>query len=224
MDLEEGKYKVEIDGDWDINDLYIFSKNYEQVYYALFSLYTHNEETERRIRGAYAGLPWQGGYSAVNFYEQLKYTTPHKNRPKIITMQYASPGWFELSMIIGVAVSIKQVVGAITFSLKEINSTYHRIYSDAKDRKLLRIKADQAVRNEDEKKKYFNQAFSEIENKNIDFIRKEVAVLASILKINDVESLHKKTGSPLRTLKILLSLYRRIRKLAEMEKDGKTRL
>lgn len=224
MELIEKSYKVNIDGQWRINDLYIFSRNYEQVYYALFSLYEHdNDEIESSIKGAYAGFPWQGGYSAVNFYNQLKNTTPNQKRLQILTMQYASPGWVELSMIIGIAVSIKQIVGAITFTFKEVNSTYNEIYRGAKERELLKIKVEQ-TKNDHERKLLFTANFKKAEKTHLEFIEKENRRLAQILKIKDLNKIHEKTGSPLKTFKILLSLYRRVRSLSELEVQGKLKL
>lgn len=224
MFLVEENYKLNIDGSWDINDLYTFSRNYEQVYYAIYSLYPHDDEKiEKKIKGAYSSFPWQGGYSAVNFYDQLKYTTPSQKRLKILTMQYASPGWFELSIIIGVAVSIKQIVGAITFSIKEMNSTYNEIYRGAKERKLLKIQVEQ-TENEHQKKMAFEANFKKAEGENLKFIEEQNEKLARILKIEDVKKIHEKTGSPLKTLKILMSLYRRVRKLSELGAEGKLKL
>ena len=105
-----------------------------------------------------------------------------------------------------------------------MNSTYHKIYSNAQERKLLKIKVDQAITDKDEKDRVFKKNFAAMEKENIDFIRNEVSTLAKMLQIQNVDKIHEKTGSPLKTFKILLSLYRRVRNLAKMEKDGKTKL
>lgn len=48
--------------------------------------------------------------------------------------------------------------------------------------------------------------------------------MAKMIGLSDIEQMNRKTGSPLKTLKILLSLYRRIRTLAEYQNKGKTKL
>lgn len=78
------------------------------------------------------------------------------------------------------------------------------------ERKLLRIEV--------EKKEL------ELEEKHQQFIESSAERMVKLLGLSDVEQMNQKTGSPLKTLKILLSLYRRIRTLAEYQNEGKTKL
>jgi hypothetical protein len=47
--------------------------------------------------------------------------------------------------------------------------------------------------------------------------------MTRLLCLSEVGQMHEKTGSPLKTLKILLSLYRRIRTLVGYEMNGKAK-
>lgn len=209
MDLQEGSYKIPIDGKWYLEDLYVFPRTYEQVYFLIFSLLPHEDEfIQERIKYAYSQYPWKGGYSAVNFYDKLKYTTPAKQRPQVLSMQYASPGWIELSAIVGVAVVVEKLVVSLSNSLRAANATYHEIYKGMQERKLLRI---------DEKIKE-----KELEAKHTDYIEKQAELMANILQLEDIAQIHEKSGSKLKSLKILLSLYRRVRTLVEFQQKRKT--
>ena len=211
MDLEESNYRIGIDGRWDLEDLYIFPRNYEQVYFLVFSLLPHeDEDIQERIKYAYSGFPWRGGYSAVNFYNNLKYTTPRLHRPQVISIQYASPGWIELRLIQFVARTVEGIIKSIATSIIEANRVYNEIHKGLSERKLLRI---------DVKKKEL-----ELEMMHADYIEKSANTMARLVGLRDVSQMHEKTGSPLKTLKILLSLYRRIRTLAEYQNKGKTKL
>ena len=211
MDLREKHYKIPIEGRWFLEDLYVFPRAYEQVYFLVYSLLPHEDENiQERIQYAYSQFPWQGGYSAVNFYNNLKLTTPKKQRPQVISLQYASPGWIELSLIIGVALSIEKLVKTVAKSLREANSVYHEIYEGTQKRKLLRIKV---------KSKEL-----ELEKAHADYIMQSVGKMADLLNMTEVDQITAKTGSPLKSLKILLSLYRRVRTLAEYQKSGKMKL
>jgi len=211
IDLTEKNHKIYIDGKWDLEDLYVFPHTYEQVYFLIYSLLPHeDEEIQEKIKYAYSKFPWRGGYSAVNFYSKLKDTTPKKERPQVLSLQYASPGWIELSLIIVVAVAVERLVKAIASIIKEANSTYHEIQTGLSKRKLLRIEV---------KKKEL-----ELEKQHKDFIRDSTEKMANILSLKDIAQMHEKSGSPLKTLKILLSLYRRIRTLVEYQNRGKTKL
>ena len=54
-------------------------------------------------------------------------------------------------------------------------------------------------------------------------IDRHAAEMASILKV-DIGFLNERTGSSYRSLKILLSLFRRLRSIAQFQKNGKVRL
>ena len=211
IDLLEDNYKISIDEKWTLDDLYVFSRNYEQVYFLIYSLLPHEDETiQEKIGHAYSAFPWKGGYSAVNFYNKLKYTTSRKKRPQILSMQYSSPGWIELSLVVGIAVAVERIVKAITTSIRQMNSTYHEIYKGMSERKLLRIETPQKE--------------TELEQTYMEYIQKSADSMVELLGLEDREQMDIKSGSPLKTLKILLSLYRRIRTLAEFERLGKTKL
>jgi hypothetical protein len=82
-------YHVYIDKRWQLDDLSVFSKAYEETYFALFGLLSvANEEIEPkygqgRISRAFRSYPWRGGYSALNFFGELKRSVPKKRRPTI---------------------------------------------------------------------------------------------------------------------------------------------
>lgn len=212
INLLEDNYKIPIDEKWSLEDLYLFSRTYEQVYFLIYSLLPHeDEEIQEKIGYAYSAYPWKGGYSAVNFYNKLKFTTPRKQRPQILSMQYSSPGWIELSLMVGVAATaVERIVKAIATCIREMNSIYNEIYKGMSERKLLSITTKQAE--------------LELEQANMEYIQKSTDTMVKLLRLEDIEQIHKKSGSPLKTLKILLSLYRRVRILAEFQRSGKTKL
>ena len=74
-----GNYSIWLDGEWTLEDLYIFPHTFEQVYFFFQSLSFSPSESlenervdEERVEHAFAAFPWHGGYSAVNFYNALK--------------------------------------------------------------------------------------------------------------------------------------------------------
>lgn len=205
------KYKINIDGKWTLEDLYVFPHTFSQVYYLMYSLSPNQPDTAvERIMHAYEAFPWRGGYSAVNFYNQLKYAVPLRERPTVSSIRYASPGFLELSLMISVALNVKTLVKLVAGSLKEFNSTYHKIHTDLQKRKLLRL---------DVKLKELKLKRAELA-----LVEKSTKQMANLMGIKNVKEITARTGHPFITLKILLSLYRRIRKLAEYETKGKTKL
>lgn len=213
-DNPEGRYRIEIDKRWDLEDLYKFPRAYEQVYFALFSLSTHDDEnTRERIDRAYASFPWKGGYSAVNFYNNLKYILPKRQRPAVASIQYASPGWIELfHVVLPVAFGIAAIVKAVCSSLNNANDTYTSIHKGLADRKMLRIEVERKE--------------LELLEQHLNFVKKANQDMAQILQLppSQIEVINAKTGSALKTLKIFLSIFRRIKILAEYQNKGKADL
>lgn len=204
-------YNIPIDGRWSLEDLYRFPRAFEQVYFAFEAISpTDTLESEQRISRAFAAFPWQGGYSAVSFYNQLKYATPVAQRPTVTRIQYASPGVIELYLNVDLAILIGSVVTAIAGSIGVCNKVYNSIHSDLQNRKLLRL---------------------EVERKKLELARDELKIvlemsetLAQMLELPSAKFLHERTNDPLKSLKILLSVYRRVRTLAEFKLKGKANL
>lgn len=208
--LEDAPYKIHIDGQWELEDLYTFPRAYEQVYFLVFSLMEHHTpRIHDRISQAFIQYPWRGGYSAVNFYNKLKHSFRKAERPRVLSLKYASPGWIELAVVLLVAEKVGKIIKSIGTSLTEANRVYHEIYVGLQKRKLLRIEVE--VRR------------LELEKSHAAFLEDNTKKMATLLGFENINELNKKTGSPLTTLKILLSLYRRIRTLAEYQKSGKTK-
>ena len=134
-------YTIHIEGGWSLEDLYVFPRTFEQVYFLVYSLMPERDEDSlERIHDAYRAFPWRGGYSAVNFYNQLKYVTPKKDHPQIASLHYASPGWLEVALILSVAFSVERLVQSISSTIGHAHDVYDRIVRGMSERKLLRVR------------------------------------------------------------------------------------
>jgi hypothetical protein len=165
---------------------------------------------EDRVESAFRAHPWRGGFSAVNFYDQLGYLVPSRDRPKIHSIRYASPGWLELTLAVAIAANIEKLVEAFTKSGKLLNSLYKDIYKGLHQRRLMSIKVKRqeiALRRD-----------------QIRFAQESAKALSQLLDFKHLNDLDNLTRNPLGTLKILLSLYRRVRLLAKYESKGKANL
>ncbi len=203
-----GIYPIYMDGRWTLDDLYRFPRTYEQAYFALDVLIPSDSQIDfERVNRAFRAFPWQGGYSAVNFYNQLKYATPVPARPTIASIKYASPGAIELALILEQAQILAAIVAAVAGSIVACNAAYNKIMNDLQRRKLLRIEVEKA-----------NVALGREELKLISDYNKQ---MAEILQLGSPEALDARTGKPLVSLKILLSVYRRVRLLADYRNKNK---
>lgn len=210
------EYKINIDGEWLLEDLYLLPHTYSQVYGFIYSLSETNkpnsndfDDIDERIFFTYTSQPWRGGYSAVNFYNYLKNLVPHKHRPKIKAIHYESPGFIELILFVPVAKAISLIIKSFCESITAIHELYNSIYKGMKERKLLQM---------DVRKKEL-----ELKEADIKFLNSSSKSLAKLLGFKNLKELNELTQNPLTTLKILLSFYRRIRSLADYTKRGKTK-
>ncbi len=204
-------YQIPIGGEWTLEDLYIFPRAYEQCYFLYLALTPDTPEFEDdRVLYAYEAFPWQGGYSAVDFYNQLKWAVPRRRRPRVTRIRYSSPGFIELGgLSVAVALVLEKVVRNICNSAKMISGTYTIIYRDMQKRKLLRIKTDNEIRKLTRAERHVIEAHAEN--------------LADVLDV-DLDVLTERTGSAYKSLKILLSLFRRVRLLCGFQRNGRLRL
>ena len=211
MAMEVERYQVLLDRRWDLEDLYIFPRAYEQVYFAYQALLAYDDDLiEGRIARAFQAYPWRGGYSAVNFYNQLKYVTPKKERPQVVRIEYASPGYLELVLNLPLALQIAGVVNVIAGTLLACNKVYNAIYVQAQKRKLLRMDVESRR--------------IQLDRDQLDFLNAANVEMAELVGLSDPLVLNERTGNPLVTLKILMSIYRRLRTLAKYQRMGKAYL
>jgi hypothetical protein len=206
-----GNFRIGLGGDWSLEDLYIVPRTFEQVYFALYSLSEELSDRElEKVAQAYKNLPWQGGYSAVSFYNQLKYAVPRRERPRILAIEYHSPGIMEIALFLGVAVAVARTVTTIARAMNEANNTYHNIVRGMQERKLLRI---EVARRE-----------MELSREEMEFVRYALRGMSKLLDFSSVSQVNALTSNAYLSLKILLSLYRRVRTLAQYQIKGKIKL
>ncbi|NDV61659.1 hypothetical protein G0Q06_04270 [Puniceicoccales bacterium CK1056] len=202
-----------MDGEWSLEDLYILPRTYIDAYSFMYSFLRPIEtfdDLDDRLVITYSAHPWKGGFSSLNFYQNLKYIVPAKERPSVITIQYASPGWIELGVILVVATQIKRIVSCFVGSASELNSLYKEIYEGMHERKMMKLEA--------------KRESLKLSKEQLDFAVKSTDKLSRLMGFENIKQINRLTKNPLATLKILLSFYRKIKILAEFDESGKTKL
>jgi len=111
---------------------------------------------------------------------------------------------------VAIASNIERLVEASSKSGKHLNSLYREIYKGLHQRRLMRIK----VRRQE----------IALRRDQIRFAQESAKELSRLMDFKHLEELDLLTRNPLGTLKILLSVYRRLRALAKYEKKGKANL
>lgn len=204
MDVED--IKLYIDGRWELTDLNLLTRVYIQVYGLIYSLDVADDYVEEEIQYIYGKYPWRGGYSAVNFYQNLFSKMPREYRPNIKSIQYASPGFIELSQLVDVAKDISLIVGYVSAAILAGNKTYSAIQKGIKERKLSKFD----LRSEELKLMEQERAFIH-ESVN------DISQVMGVRKETLAKLYFRTENNELAVLKILSSLYRRARDLAKLQ-------
>jgi len=208
--MEVRNIKLYIDGRWQLTDLSVLTRVYIQLYGLFYSLDVADDYLDGEIQYIYGKYPWRGGFSAVNFYQNLFIKMPQDYKPQIKSIQYASPGFIELSQLVEVAKDVAQIVGYVSAAILAGNKTYSIIQKGISERELSKIN----LRSEE---------LSLLEKERT-FIHNSVNDIARVMGIKP-ETLSKlyfrAENNELAVLKILSSVYRRARDLAKLQNSGK---
>ena len=216
LDIERTAYRILLDKRWKLEELHQYTKNFDQAYFAYFALHSvsasggGNEAIFNRVSSSLTAYPWKGGYSVVSFYTNLKKTIGRKNLPEVKSMKYASPGFLDIVAQLPVIIQMAGVVSTLALSIGSVNKVYNDIYKGMRERKLNEIDVERAELN--------------LEKEKLDFIKSSCNELADVLKIEDLDVLVKMSGNELRALKVLQSIYRRVRVLAKYQSQDKATL
>lgn len=208
--MEVDNIKLYIDGRWELTDLNLLTRVYIQLYGLFYSLDVADDYLDAEVQYIYGKYPWRGGFSAVNFYQSLFSKMPREYKPNIKSIQYASPGFIELTQLVEVAKDVAQIVGCVSAALLAGNKTYREIHKGMSERKLMRLNLRSEELNLLEKEKAF--------------IHRSVIEISQLMGVK-TETLAKlyfrNENNELAVLKILASVYRRARDLAKLQNNRK---
>ncbi|MCF8144781.1 MAG: GNAT family N-acetyltransferase [Deltaproteobacteria bacterium] len=214
MPLEAKTTQLELDGRWGLEELSDTTKDYIQLYGFAYSLIPDLPTARREeIDYIYGKFPWRGGYSTVNFFNQLFHKIPPKFRPEVQRIQYASPGFIELTELLAVAVTIAGIVTAVCKSLGTVHDLYRNIQKASVDHELSKIN----LAKED----------LELKQRQITFCENASKRLVDAFGLTDAQEKlidQKVQHNPVMKLKILLSVFRRVEPLAKRQAEGKLKI
>ncbi|HCE3309647.1 TPA: hypothetical protein NG563_004541 [Vibrio parahaemolyticus] len=206
--MNKGQSTILLDERWKLEDFTILTKEYLQLYGFFHALRAIDEGKFSNLE--FERMPWLGGGSVVGFFSIVGKFVSHEDQPVVKRIQYASPGYIELTLLTEVAKDIGIIVSALAGAITSAAGTYHVIYSQYQKRKLtqLKIKDLEAKQLRDE----------------ITFVKESVVDLHETFKLTpkQVKALHQLSkGDELVQLKMLLALYRRAKPVAELQVQNK---
>jgi hypothetical protein len=199
---------VHIDGRWGIDDLRRFSDLVQDSYAFVFALSgLGGAKSKNAIQSLFRRYPWRGGFSSVNFFDDLYRLIPSPQRASITRIQYASPGTIDLRMNDEVAIALRGIVARINDGENEPFAVYQEVRKNLQERGWLgKAKGDLRLTTEDNA-----------------LLLQHFKILCGAFNLSTRESdiLALASSDPLSAVKILLAYYRRVAALADYVATGK---
>ena len=199
---------IVIDGKWGIGDLKQFPGLIQDVYAFAYSLKSDKPAIRSRLKSLYEKYPWRGGFSTINFFNDIYGAIPRKEEARISSIKYASEG----ELRVEVNKDIAQYLGVIInemISSDEIHDSYREVHKNLKEKKWLGRSARDFQLSPGQEK-YLKGVI-------VDFAKK----LGLSDRVDHITFLAK--DDPLATIKILLSFYRKMARLDLYIRTGKAR-
>ena len=204
------RHRIEVDGEWDLLEFSNFGRQYVQVYSILYAFHfgANQDNPDDRTLHAFRAFPWKGGWSTVGFYDSLRFAMPRNHRPRIVAIEYASPGYMDLLAVPGVSLAIRWTISNVCSGIDQMNATYGKLQKGSADRKLNKI---------DVRRKELQLAREELQ-----FAEDAARQLMTMMGLDDLsDEFLRLTDSPLARMKIAFSIYRRVRKLSKLQNSHK---
>jgi len=203
-------YRILMDERWVLEDLYTLPHAYAQNFAFVYCFDTPLEARDaKRIDFALQGYPWKGGYSYVNIYTVLKNQIPPIERPQIVSIQYASPGWLDLLLNPDVALKVAKSIGILLGAGVTAAATYKQIN-----------KIFISINKQRRKAKIDNLKLSQSETKELNRLSEQ---LAKSMGFGSVSKLNERTKDPEISARLLSAHYRRMSIMAEFADQGKVK-
>lgn len=232
-------YRVRLDNDWSLNDLYDFPHALSQTYSFAYCFDTDLPSRDvERIDRALQGYPWGGGYSYVNLYTVLQNQVPPEYRPRVKSIQYASPGWLDLwvnvEAIQSVATSVAliatgtptsvKVIAALPLAAKSVSATLKGFDTALKTGESIIgtvIRIQKLLQQNRERKKKAETSLIKADTEQVVALEKLCRQLSKLIAFKGFDGLLRRAGNEEIAAKILIAQFKRLSDIADYAKTGR---
>jgi hypothetical protein len=202
-----GSYKLNIQGEWTIQNFTEFPHEFSQVYAFIYSTFSDEPGYMplERLKKAYAGQDWNGGFSSFHFYDDLEKNISPQHRLRIKSLQYASTGWIELELFTPVVRVIRNMVESMINLSMELKQDFKATSVFLKDKKISIHGVNDSQVSE--------EILAEVKATCFSFSNK--------MGFTGIQRIYDLTQSYVITLMMIRSLYKRVIILATYQVEGK---
>lgn len=125
---------VGIDGDWSPNDFQDVNNVYNQLYAVVYLL---DQGNQAAIEAEVIAHPYRDGFSSMHMHNRLFAAIPRYDRPRLNSVQYASPGHIEFSGMNSANVFFVNTLELVRNNFDSLSRIYSEAYASIKSSNLL---------------------------------------------------------------------------------------
>ncbi|MEJ1384149.1 MAG: hypothetical protein RPU34_10140 [Candidatus Sedimenticola sp. (ex Thyasira tokunagai)] len=199
------EYALNLDGKWFLEDLVLVPKLYSQLYSFVYTVINLKKDSVRsNAKKIFGNYPWRGGFSTVNFFNDLDRVIPSLHEPQVKSLQYASPGSIKLELLTEVSASLKHSLDTSHRNRETLHELNKEISSFIRTKKLSKIRG--------------NDPSITFDNETKIFLADKIEPFSSALGLdNYLEDIRKLSRNDLVAIKILMSIYRRSKQVFDFK-------
>ncbi|RQW69056.1 hypothetical protein EBB56_18585 [Halomonas sp. YLB-10] len=206
--VEPELYDLKLDGDWYLEELVNLPKTYDQLYSFVYTLKNLiRDSVSSNAERIFSNYPWKGGFSTVNFYRDLNAVIPSFHEPKVDSIQYASPGQIRLELLRSVSSSVEELVNTCFKNREALTAHNKGVAGFLRDKEFSKVDG--------------SDAGIVISKQDREFLSKGVSEFCRLMDISACEKdILRLSGNELVAVKIVMSVYRRVKRLFDfIERD-----
>ncbi|KEC74894.1 hypothetical protein RLPCCGM1_c1238 [Rhizobium leguminosarum bv. phaseoli CCGM1] len=200
-----------VDGDWELSEFGHFNQRYADIYAFSVAVKKWSRpgtslKLKQDLRRPFLDRPYQGGFSYVHLFNDLNDNIPVEEQLSLNKIQYASPGYVDMSGKSDVFVELQELVTNFLERRRDIVKLYNELWGYLHKNGYLRLSGDQYGRGDPSEK----------------YISKKSEELHKALKMGSFAVIGELTNdNHLVSAKVILSFYRRLNELASFFAQGR---
>jgi hypothetical protein len=208
-----GTFRIEVDGEWDIEDLRDVSEGLSEAYGLLYPLVADTEERNFFLQASLSKFFWGGDMESRFIGAMLYRSIPLEESLRLKSFQYSSQGAITIVGVLSVLYLMARVTMTWTRTAEGIIELWGKIDKFFEKRRHLRrpqkqfeLDSEMALNVEEARALVFEVGG------HLGFTHNSCDVLINII------------GNPIGALKFLVAVGQQGRKMAELQREGKLRL
>lgn len=212
MAEDQGQLRILMDGEWDLDDLRSLTSTI-RLSYAYF-YWVHQDPTlvDSAVGAGIQRYFWSGDYVGDRFAQTLYDRIPDKSHLRIVSIQFASPGWMELAGSLPVIAALGWVARIWIKNFDQAFDTFKKVDGYFSERKLRDLKKTGSI--------------EDIDGQFVDEARALCFEYGRYLGLADerIDGVITLTGNPIAGLRLLVGISNEARRLYQLQEQGKIKL